>query len=340
MDTDILFRLPFGVAADAVFDPFLVLFLALILDAYVGEMRLLFRFIPHPVVAVGTAIAWFDRRLNKPQRGARTRRVRGVLVLVILAGAAAVFGALVQKLAAQAPYGWALELFFLVSLIAQRSLYDHVKAVADGLRHGGLDGGRQAVSMIVGRDPKRLDGPGVARAAIESCAENFSDGIVAPVFWYVIAGLPGIMVYKVVNTLDSMIGHKSETYRAFGWASARFDDLLNLVPARLAGMLLTGAALVTPGADAGRALRTMLRDAGKHRSPNAGWPEAATAGALDLALAGPRHYPGQVVNDPWIGDGRAQAGEADIRRALRLMVTACGLNAGLVVALWLVQHGL
>lgn len=339
MESALPFRLPLGVQADAVFDPFLVLFLALILDAYVGEMRLLFRVVPHPVVMIGNAIAWCDRRLNRPQRGERARRVRGVLVLLALVGAAVVLGALIQKVAAQAPYGWALELFVLVSLIAQRSLHDHVKAVADGLRDGGLEGGRAAVAMIVGRDPARLDGPGVARAAIESCAENFSDGVVAPVFWYVVAGLPGILAYKVVNTLDSMIGHRSETYRAFGWASARLDDLMNLIPARLAGLLLAGAALLTPGATPGRALRTMLRDARKHRSPNAGWPEAATAGALDLALAGPRHYPGQVVDDPWIGHGRARADDTDIRRALRLMVTACALNAGLVVLLWLVQGG-
>jgi len=214
-----------------------------------------------------------------------------------------------------------------------------VKAVADGLRDGGLAGGRAAVSMIVGRDPDSLDGPGVARAAIESCAENFSDGVVAPVFWYVVLGLPGIMVYKTVNTLDSMIGHRSERYRAFGWASARFDDLLNLVPARLAGVLIAAAALATRGARPGAALRTMLRAAGKHRSPNAGWPEAAMAGALGLALAGPRRYGTEVVRDPWIGDGRAQAGEADIRAALRVMVTACAMGAGCVVVLWLVQGG-
>lgn len=334
-----LFMLPLGVRPDAVFDPFLILFLALVLDAYLGEMRLLFRFVPHPVVVLGRVIDWFDRKLNRPERSGAARRVRGILVLLVLCSLAGGIGIAVQKAAATAPYGWALDLFFLVALIAQRSLYDHVKAVADGLRDGGLVGGRQAVARIVGRDPQSLDEHGVARAAIESCAENFSDAVVAPVFWYVIFGLPGLMVYKTVNTLDSMIGHKSSRYRAFGWASARFDDLLNILPARLSGLLLALAAVFVGSAQPGRALRTMLRDARKHRSPNAGWPEGAMAGALDLALAGPRRYPTYVVEDPWIGTGRARATEMDVRRALTMLWVGCLLNAGWVVAVWLAQLG-
>ena len=180
--------------------------------------------------------------------------------------------------------------------------------------------------------------PGVARAAIESLAENFSDGVVAPIFWYLLFGLPGLFAYKMANTLDSMIGHKSERHRAFGWAAARFDDLVNLVPARLGGMLLVLAALFAGDAMPGPALRIMLRDGRKHHSPNAGWPEAAMAGALGLALAGPRHYAEGTVNDPWLGEGTPLARPADIVRALRLYGYAGLLLTGLIFGAWLAGH--
>lgn len=329
---------PLGIWPTPAYDPFLILFLALLLDVAVGEMPWLYRAIPHPVVAIGRLISLLDRRLNRPQRSHGERQVRGVMVLLSLCTLTGTIGWLVQKLAMTMPYGWVLELLLLVSLVAQRSLYDHVKAVAEGLAQDGLAGGRKAVSMIVGRDPEQLDQAGVSRAAIESCAENFSDGIVAPVFWYVVAGLPGIMIYKTVNTLDSMIGHKKPHYLAFGWASARFDDLLNLLPARLGGVLLCIASLFVVHGSPVSALRTMLRDAGKHRSPNAGWPEAACAGGLGLALCGPRLYSGEgLVNEPWLGDGRRDAHEGDIRRAVWLMVVGCLLNAAWIALLWIVQ---
>jgi adenosylcobinamide-phosphate synthase len=211
-----------------------------------------------------------------------------------------------------------------------------VAAVAQALDAGGLFAGRAAVSRIVGRDPESLDEHGVARAAIESLAENFSDGVVAPALYYALFGLPGIFVYKTANTLDSMIGHKTPRHLHFGWAAARLDDLLNLVPARLSGLFLAAAALVTREAQALPALRTMLRDAKKHRSPNAGWPEAAAAGALGLALAGPRRYHGYVVDDPWLGDGHARATSLDIVRALRLYLAACVLQATLILAVYLI----
>ncbi len=201
-----------------------------------------------------------------------------------------------------------------------------------------MPAGRAAVSHIVGRDPARLDAHGVARAAIESLAENFSDGVVAPVFWYLLLGLPGLFAYKMANTLDSMIGHRSPRYRAFGWAAARFDDLLNLVPARLSGLLLTGAALFANEATPGHALWVMLRDGRRHHSPNAGWPEAAMAGALGLALAGPRSYAEGEVRDPWLGDGTPEATPADIGRGLQLYMLACLLLAGLLLGAWLMAH--
>jgi adenosylcobinamide-phosphate synthase len=205
----------------------------------------------------------------------------------------------------------------------------HVKAVADGLDRDGLASGRRAVAMIVGRDPDRLDEAGVARAAIESLAENFSDGVVAPLFWLGLAGLPGAAAYKAANTADSMIGHRSERYRDFGFAAARFDDLVNLPASRLAALWIALAA----GARAGEAFAAVRRDARKHRSPNAGWPEAAMAGALRLQLAGPRVYAGVCVDDAFMGAGRREANAKDIRRALRLYVRACCLQFAAVAGL-------
>jgi len=319
-------------------DPLLLLFAGLVIDAALGDMPALFRYVPHPVVLAGRAIAFLERKLNRPQRSERTRRERGVVTGVVLVGGAAGIGWVLQLACRGSLVGAAVEALAIGILLAQRSLYQHVATVAAALQQGGLAAGRAAVGHIVGRDPARLDGHGVARAAIESLAENFSDAVVAPAFWYLLLGLPGLFAYKMANTLDSMIGHRSERYRAFGWAAARFDDLLNLVPARLSGVLVAAAALVSRDGSPGRALAVMLRDAGKHRSPNAGWPEAAMAGALGLALAGPRHYADGLVNDPWIGDGTARATATDIARALRLYGFACLLLAGLLFGVWLAGH--
>jgi adenosylcobinamide-phosphate synthase len=317
-------------------DPLLLLLAGLAIDAALGDMPLLFRFVPHPVVLAGRAIAAFDRKLNRPQRSDRSRRERGIITVILLVGGAAAIGWIVQWVCRGTGLGAVVEAFLIAVLVAQRSLFQHVAAVAAAVEQGGLPAGRQAVRHIVGRDPMRLDEHGVARAAIESLAENFSDAVVAPVFWYLVGGLPGLFAYKTANTLDSMIGHRSERYREFGWAAARFDDLLNLLPARLGGLLLVAAALFVRDARPGRAFAIMLRDARHHRSPNAGWPEAAMAGALGLALAGPRHYAEGVVRDPWIGEGTARARTADIARALRLYTLSCLLLAVLVFGVWLV----
>jgi adenosylcobinamide-phosphate synthase len=312
-------------------NPLVLLLAALALDFLLGDMPMLFRFVPHPVVLVGRAVTFLDRRLNRERRGERARLVRGVFAVALLVVAAAAAGAALAVVLRVVRFGWAVEALIVAVLLAQRSLFEHVVAVGAALADKGLFGGREAVSHIVGRDPESLDEHGVVRAAIESLAENFSDGVVAPAFWYALFGLPGIFVYKTANTLDSMIGHRSPRHLRFGWAAARFDDLLNLVPARLSGVLLAGAALAVPDARVGSALRIMLRDARKHRSLNAGWPEAATAGALGLALAGPRRYGGVVVKDPWLGDGRARAEPADLARALRLYLIACLLQAALLL---------
>jgi len=219
------------------------------------------------------------------------------------------------------------------TLIAQRSLYEHVAAVAAALDTGDLPAARRAVALIVGRDTAELSEAAVARAAIESLAENFSDGVVAPVFWLLAGGLPGAALYKTVNTADSMIGHRSDRYRAFGWAAARLDDLLNLPASRLAALWLCTAAALLPETSARAAMRAVSRDARRHSSPNAGWPEAAIAGALDLKLSGPRLYGGVLVGDAHMGDGRADADAGDVARALRLYRVACLVQAGAVALL-------
>jgi adenosylcobinamide-phosphate synthase len=219
------------------------------------------------------------------------------------------------------------------TLIAQRSLHDHVERVATALEQEGLAGGRQAVSQIVGRDPDALDEAGVARAAIESLAENFSDGVVAPVFWLAIGGLAGGAAYKAINTADSMIGHRTPRHSDFGFAAARLDDLVNLPASRLSALLIVLAAAISNNASASNAWTAVWRDARHHRSPNAGWPEAAMAGALGLSLAGPRVYGGVTVDDATMGDGRREAGAQDIRAALALYRRADGILIALVAAL-------
>lgn len=319
-------------------DPMLILLAALLIDAIIGDPPALWRLVPHPVALIGRLIHFLDVRLNRDHRTPRDRQLRGALVALGIAGLAILIGRLVSEFRVQFRYGWLLELALSWSLLAQNSLFQHVRAVAIGLERGGLPGGRWAVARIVGRDPQSLDHYGVARAAIESCAENFADGVVAPVFWYLLAGFPGLLVYKTVNTLDSMIGHLTDRHRDFGLISARFDDLLNLIPARLAGLLLAMAMIFVPSGRPWAALRIMWRDHAHHRSPNSGWPEAAMAGGLDLALAGPRRYPGYVAEEKWIGDGRARARITDIHRALFAMSVGCLLNAGLVILVLLLEY--
>ncbi|MBS0537894.1 MAG: cobalamin biosynthesis protein CobD [Proteobacteria bacterium] len=302
--------------------------IAVAVEAIVGYPDAVYRAIGHPVTWIGRLIAWCDRTWNSPDQSADERRLRGVATLALLLLVSIVAGRVLEALLPMVVCA-----VLASSLLAQRSLYRHVADVADGLERGGLVDGRKAVSMIVGRDPERLDEAGVARAAIESLAENFSDGIVAPLFWLAVAGLPGGIAYKAVNTADSMIGHKSERHLAFGWAAARFDDLVNLPASRLAALWLVAAAGFVADGSPQRAWATVRRDARFHRSPNAGWPEAAMAGALGLKLNGPRLYDGEVVDDPYMGDGRAEATAADIRRALQLYRIACGIQIAVLAIL-------
>ncbi|HEV2512299.1 adenosylcobinamide-phosphate synthase CbiB [Bosea sp. (in: a-proteobacteria)] len=310
-----------------------LLLAALVIEAAIGYPARLFAWIGHPVTWIGALIGWLDRSFNHEAMSFAMRRMAGVAALLILLGVTLVASlALVALCRIAGPLALLSLALLASSLLAQRSLHEHVARVAEGLERDGLAGGRKAVSMIVGRDPESLDEAGVARAAIESLAENFSDGIVAPAFWLGVGGLPGGALYKAINTADSMIGHKSPRHLAFGWAAARLDDLVNLPASRLTALLLTVAAALDRQADAGAAWRAVRRDAGRHRSPNAGWPEAAMAGALGLRLAGPRVYGAVRVEDGWMGDGRAEATAADIRRALALYRRACLLLWGLAAA--------
>jgi adenosylcobinamide-phosphate synthase len=300
---------------DGVTNPVVAL-LALAIEAGAGYPDWLFARIGHPVTWIGALIAALDKRLNLESDSFAVRRAKGVAALAALAAAALAAGTLVEALAGVLPYGWAILALFSSSLIAQKSLDGHVAAVADGLSRSLADG-RREVGKIVGRDVTLLDEAGVARAAIESLAENFSDGVVAPALFLAIFGLPGALLYKAVNTADSMIGHKSGRHLAFGWAAARFDDFLNLISARLAALLIVASAWATGGRPRD-AYETALRDARKHASPNAGWPEAAMAGALGLSLGGPRAYHGMEMDGATLGDGRRGATQADIRRALSI----------------------
>ena len=307
-----------------------VLAAALLLDALIGDPRWLWARLPHPVALLGRLIDRLDGRLNR--RDAGTRRLRGAIVLIAVGALAAAIGWLVAWFCHLLPFGWLIEAFAAAILIAQRDLYDHVRRVARGLKDAGIAGGRVAVAHIVGRDPQSLDEAGVARAAVESLAENFADGVVAPVFWFLIAGLPGMAAYKAVNTLDSMIGHRSDTHRDFGFASARVDDLVNWIPARLAALIAVFGACFMAGTSPAEGWRAMRRDAPKHNSPNAGWPEAAFAGALGIAIAGPRRYAHETVDGAWMGaGGRADVTPDDIDRALRLYINACVIHGLIAV---------
>lgn len=299
---------------------------ALMLDVAIGWPEAVYRRIGHPIGLFARIIDGCEKRWNQPDRSESRKRLLGVATVLLLLFVSVGTGLLLERLMFRClgGYGWIGIAVLAFPALAQRSLSEHVGAVVRALGNGDLDMARQAVGMIVGRDTASLDEAGVARAAIESLAESFCDGVCAPLFWLLIGGLPGIWAYKAINTADSLIGHPEPRWRAFGWAAARTDDVLNLLPARLAGALICLAGTGD--------WRTMLRDAGKHASPNAGWPEAAMAGALDIRLAGPVSYDGAVSAKPWIGNGRAQASADDIDRALGIYRRACLL-------LWLIAGG-
>jgi adenosylcobinamide-phosphate synthase len=279
---------------------------------------------------IGRLIDALDRRLNRETDTVQTRRAAGIITLVVVLAIVGTIAFLAEHALLRLPFGILMTGLLGSTLVAQRSLHRHVAEVARALERDGIEAGRNAVAHIVGRDTASLDEAGIARAAIESLAENFSDGVVAPVFWMTIIGLPGAALYKAINTADSMIGHRTPRHAAFGWAAARLDDLVNLPASRLSALLLIAAAALSKKTSASAAWRAVRRDASRHRSPNAGYPEAAMAGALGLALAGPRVYGGVPVEDAMMGDGRREADAADIRRALRLYRAADALLLALL----------
>jgi adenosylcobinamide-phosphate synthase len=307
--------------------------LAMLIELCLGYPQFVLRAIGHPVTWTGRLIGALDRALNRETAGANARRAAGVAAVVILIAVVGAVAFLVQRELIRWPAGVLATALLASTLIAQRSLHRHVADVAVTLAKGDIPAARVAVAHIVGRDTAALDAAGISRAAIESLAENFSDGIVAPVLWLAIAGLPGAALYKAINTADSMIGHRTPRHAAFGWSAARLDDLINLPASRLSALLLVVAALLLEDASARAAWRAVWRDAARHRSPNAGYPEAAMAGALGLALAGPRVYGGVPVEDAVMGDGRRDAGAADIVRALALYRWADALLIALLAVL-------
>ena len=298
-----------------------VALVALALDAALGWPARLYARVGHPVGGFARAIAAAERRWNRADRDPARRRWLGAGTMLMLIAATAAAGLAIEA-AARALFGgggWIAAAVLAWPALAARSLHDHVRPIAAALDDGDLPAARRAVAMIVGRDTEGLDEAGIARAAIESLAESFCDGVVAPMFWLLLLGLPGVWAYKAINTADSLIGHREPRWRAFGWAAARIDDAANLAPARLAGPLLCGAA--------GCGWRTMWRDCRRHASPNAGWPEAAMAGALGVALAGPVAYDGVRQDKPWIGAAGRAARAGDVARALAIHVRACLLLA-------------
>jgi adenosylcobinamide-phosphate synthase len=312
---------------------------AMLIELCFGYPDRLQRAIGHPVTWIGRLIALLDRSLNREAAEPQARRAAGIVAVLVVLVIVGVIALAIQHALLRAPFGIFAVGVLASTLVAQRSLRRHVADVATALEKDGVAAGRAAVAHIVGRDTDGLEAAGIARAAIESLAENFSDAIVAPVFWMVIGGLPGAALYKAINTADSMIGHRTRRYAAFGWAAARLDDLVNLPASRLCALLLIAAAALTKAASAADAWRAVRRDAALHRSPNAGYPEAAMAGALGLALAGPRSYGGVQVDDAAMGDGRPEADATDIRRALALyrladaiLIALLGIGTILLIA--------
>lgn len=293
-----------------------MLIIAMLLDAILGEPEWLWSRFKHPAALMGKAVEKLDGLLNTGEN----RKAAGVLAISILVSAALVIGFAFASL----PLGQIFEIILAAILIAQRSLVAHVQNVAQALSRG-LPEARRSVSMIVGRNTEDLDESSISRAAIESGAENFSDGVIAPAFWFLLFGLPGIMAYKVINTADSMIGFKNERYLHFGWASARLDDVVNFIPARISGALICLAHW------SGKAWKLMLTEAKNHRSPNAGWPESATAGVLDIALSGPRSYDGKIIETPWLNaTGRKDLTRVDIYSTTKLLWQSWLVGMGLL----------
>jgi adenosylcobinamide-phosphate synthase len=305
-------------------------FVALLIELMIGYPQSLARAAGHPVTWMGKLIDWLDAKLNRDDASAEARRRAGAIAVFVLLAAVGIVAFVVEQVLLLLPLGFFAAALVASTMLSQRSLFVHVADVADALEERGLEAGREAVAKLVGRDTATLDEAGVARAAIESLAENFSDGVVVPSFFMVLAGLPGAALYKAINTADSMIGHRTERHADFGRNAAQLDDIVNLPASRLSALLIAGAASITKSASGAAAWQATWRDGPKHASPNAGYPEAAMAGALGLSLTGPRFYHGKETAGAWMGDGRRDVNVADIRAALNLYARADGILIALV----------
>ncbi|MEI6557920.1 MAG: cobalamin biosynthesis protein [Rhodospirillaceae bacterium] len=314
--------------------PLLLLLAALAINGYAaGALAPMLP--PGPATLAARFGRWLDRKLNRPERGDTTRLVRGVLVVVVAAALAAALGWLIHALGRALPYGWSLEGLALLVCLQVREPWQRILLVRRALSHHGLEAAREAVGSLTRRDPATLDDHAVGRAAIEAAAKHLNQGVVTPAFWYILLGLPGVLLWTVLNGLDEAIGHRSPRYEQFGRLAARSCDVLNVLPARLTGLLIVVAAAFLGSAKPMVALKTVIKDARYHRSLNAGWPEAAMAGALGLALGGPFRQGEVMVREVWIGQGRARATPTDIDRALALHALSCLVFAGLIGALML-----
>ncbi|MEP3621524.1 MAG: adenosylcobinamide-phosphate synthase CbiB [Lentilitoribacter sp.] len=314
----------------------LILVLAIVLDMLVGDPDWIWRKVPHPVVWFGQVISTLDRYLNRIRDNRQTRKKFGMLAVFIMLTIAMVIGVLFSYIFGHLGLiGFAIEIVIVAILIAQKSMSDHIKNIITPLSSGDIEGARYAVSMIVGRQTSEMNASDVTRSSIESLAENFSDGVVAPVFWYALFGLPGILMYKMLNTADSMIGHKTVEYEDFGWASAKLDDLANWLPARLSALLIAVAALISIGLKSFKdAIWTVSNNASLHRSPNAGWPETAMAGALGIVLSGPRSYGDKVTHEPYLNPtGRLELTHLDLEKSCKLFWLSCILEAVFIVVI-------
>ncbi len=315
------------------FDPLILLLLAMVVEAYAGQWNALKDLRFHPIRLLGGYADWCDRKLNRESRSQTDRAVRGAvftLVLVILCVAA---GLAVAFLSQTIPMFWALETLLIMMLINQRGTYAQVRKIGKALRDDGVETARLSLAPLTSESVEKMDAHNVARTSIESCAETLAAGVLGPVFWYVLFGFPGLLVFKGISILDSRIGRRTAKYRAFGFTAARMNDILLFVPALLAGLFVLVASFFVPTVNPGKSFKIMFRDAGKHRSRNIGWPLAAMAGALGLALAGPRRFAQETISESWVGDGTAMATPRDIGRGLYLFGVACLINAALVAAL-------
>ena len=320
------------------FDPLILLLMALVIETYAGQLSFLKRLAGHPVALLENMVDWFDRKLNRETRSQMDRAVRGFIAALIIMSISAGIGWIIAWLSQTLPFAWIFETIFLVMMINQRGVYRRVRKVGLALRDEGLEIARQSVTPLTGEAPEKMDSHTVARLAIEFSAISLTTHVVAPVFWYVLFGFPGLLIYQSISVMNARLGHKTEQYQAFGFTAARLNDIVLLLPAQLSGLFIVLASLFVPTANPIRALKSMMGEARKFRSYSLGVALGAVAGALNLALGGPRKFTQEIKSDPWLGTGTAQATHQDIRRCLYLFAIACLVNGVWVAALTIVRY--